>query len=61
MDLRDRGAISVARGGGVNLSVRRKEHYQVDLLPHGAYYGSATEQFGTQECWPIPLVGEPAG
>jgi hypothetical protein len=35
---------------------RYKRLYQVDLFPHGSYYGSATLQFGTQECWPIPLV-----
>jgi hypothetical protein len=35
---------------------RYKRLYQVDLFPHGSYYGSATIQFGTQECWPVPLV-----
>lgn len=35
---------------------RYKRLYNVDLFPRGSYYGSATMQFGTQECWPIPLV-----
>ena len=25
-------------------------------FPSGSYYGSTTVQFGTQECWPIPLL-----
>ncbi|MGH7505321.1 MAG: hypothetical protein ACRELX_06705 [Longimicrobiales bacterium] len=35
---------------------RYKEQYGEDLFEHGAYYGSATDVFGDQECWPIPLA-----
>ncbi len=38
---------------------RYKRLYQVDLFPRGPYYGSETTQFGSQECWPIPLVDKP--
>ena len=27
-------------------------------LPSGSYYGSATVQFGDQECWPIPAIDQ---
>lgn len=27
-------------------------------LPSGSYYGSATVQFGDQECWPIPALDQ---
>ncbi|HEX2094916.1 MAG TPA: hypothetical protein VHG28_21125 [Longimicrobiaceae bacterium] len=34
---------------------RYKRQYNVDLWPRGSYFGSATIQYGTQECWPIPI------
>jgi hypothetical protein len=34
---------------------RYKEMYGVDLWPTGAYFGSTTQTYGTQECWPIPV------
>lgn len=30
--------------------------YGVDEWPTGPFYGSATVEFGTQECWPVPLA-----
>jgi hypothetical protein len=34
---------------------RYKALYGVDLWPTGAYFGSASLTYGTQECWPVPI------
>jgi len=39
---------------------RYKQFYGLDLYPHGTYPTSTTVQYGTQECFPIP-VGELQG
>lgn len=40
---------------------RYKKLYNVDLWPHGSYFGSTTESYGDQECWPIPLSEKTGG
>ena len=35
---------------------RYKRFYGIDEWPTGPYFGSTTVNYGTQECWPIPIT-----